>query len=233
MKLQKTFSVGRNSALTLIEILVIVAVLIMLIALFIPRLKKAQLRADRIQCNNNLKQIGLAFRVWEGDNHDRYPMAVSETNGGTMECVVGLNAFRHFQVMSNELSTPWVLTCPSDRDTNHLLATTFDTLEHSDRVRFLNNSNLSFFVGVEANETNPQMILSGDGNITNATPVRNGLLSLTTNDPAGFTSELHNGVGNVTLADGSVQGVSMSGLRQAAANTSLATNLLQMPVTIP
>jgi hypothetical protein len=51
-------------------------------------------RAARIQCVNNLKQIGLAFRVWGGDNNDKYPTSLV--------------------VMSNELSTTKILVCPSD-----------------------------------------------------------------------------------------------------------------------
>jgi len=54
------------------------------------------------------------------------------------------------------------------------------------------------------------LILSGDHNITNGTPVRNGLLELTTGNPAGWTAEMHNKVGNIGLADGSVQPVSIA-----------------------
>ena len=224
MKLPKTFSTRRNSALTLIEILVIVSVLIMLAAFLIPQLKQAQVRARRITCINHLMQVGLSCRVWEGDHTNLYPMQVSSTNGGTMNFITGPNAFRHFQVMSNELSTPYILICPSESDRMRARATNFD---------FLSNSNISYFVGVDANDANPQRILSGDRNITNGTPVKNGVFALTTNNPAGWTSEIHNGVGNLSMADGSVQQVSAFSLREATANTGLATNLLQMPVTIP
>ena len=55
----------------------------------------AQAQAERIQCVNNLKQIGLAFRIWGGDNKDKYPTSLV--------------------VMSNELSTTKILVCPSDK----------------------------------------------------------------------------------------------------------------------
>jgi len=219
--------------MTLIEVLVVLAVLVGLGALLIPRLKRARATGDRIQCNNNLKQIGLAYRVWEGDNNDKFPMAVSQTNGGTMELITGPNAWRHYQVMSNELSTPWVLTCPAETNQNHLLATTFDTPDLKNKVQFLSNSNLSFFVGVDANDTNPQLILAGDRNITNGMPVKNGVLNLTTNTPAGWTEEMHNGVGNIALSDGSVQQLSTLNLRDSVANTGVATNRLQMPTLAP
>jgi prepilin-type processing-associated H-X9-DG protein len=79
----------------------------------------------------------------------------------------------------------------------------------------------------------PQAILSGDRNLTNNTSIRNGILTLTTNRPAGWTAEIHNKVGNLLLADGSVQQVSSTGLRTAIVNTSAFTNRLLMPILGP
>lgn len=217
-------SSNRERGLTLLEIFVILAVISVLVILLVPALHRAKIRAQRISCNNNLKQVGLAYSVWGGDHKDTYPMQVAGTNGGTMDFITGPNAWRHYQVMSNELSTPLVLICPAETDHMRAAAATFD---------FLRNSNLSYFVGLDANETNPQLILAGDRNVTNGTSVKNGVLDLTTNTPAGWTAEMHNGVGNLTLADGSVQQVSTLGLRTSVANTSLATNRLQMPVLGP
>ncbi len=103
--------------MTLIELFVVLVVVGWITVLFMTRFqdyKSARERQLRFQCINNLKQVGLAFRVWEGDHGDKYPMAVSETNGGTMEFITGQNAFRHFLAMSNELSTPKILVCPAD-----------------------------------------------------------------------------------------------------------------------
>jgi prepilin-type processing-associated H-X9-DG protein len=210
-----------ESAMTLIELFVVLAVIAVLATLLLPALKRAHERADRIQCNNNLKQTGLSFRIWEGDHTNLYPMAVSTTNGGTMEFITGPNVFRHFQVMSNELSTPWIMICPAESDPARFRATNFNSF---------NNSNLSYFIGVEASETNPQMILCGDRSFTNGLPLKNGIMELNSNQIIGWTAELHPNVGNIALADGSVQQVSTEGLRFIVANTGLATNLIQMPV---
>ena len=212
--------------MTMIEVLMVLAALMILAAIFLPAMLRPRSfsGSTRIQCVNNLKQIGLATRVWEGDNNDTYPMFVPETNGGSMEFTAGTNAWRHFQVMSNELSTPKLLICPVESDTHRFVASNFI---------WMSNSNLSYFVGIVSNETNPELILSGDHNITNGTPVKNGMLDLTTTAPAGWTAENHNTVGNIVLADGSVQQVSIAGLQSAVATSGGATNHLQMPILGP
>jgi competence protein ComGC len=221
----KTFlSPKQNGAMTLVELLVVLAVIFILLCMLMAGLPRRRPPIP-IQCVNNLKQVGLAFRVWEGDHGDNYPMAVSATNGGSMEFITGANAFRTYQVMSNELSTPKVLFCPQETDRHRFLAT--------NDFFYLNNSNISFFVGIVPNETKAMMILSGDHNLTNGTPRRNGLLSLTTNSPAGWTEKMHNKVGNILLNDGSVQHVSISGLRSIVENTGVPTNRLQMPILSP
>ncbi len=213
----------REQGLTLVELLVIIAVLSFLFMMLMPRMgANPKTRATRIQCVSNLKQIGLATRVWEGDHGDKFPWNIPGTNGGTMEFTTGTNLFRHFQVMSNELSTPKVLICPTD--TARVSATNFS---------LFSDSNLSFFIGLDASQTDPQGILSGDRNITNGTPVRNGILELTTNRPSGWTDEMHRQVGNLTLSDDSVQQVSGTGLRNTVENTGLFTNRLQMPMLNP
>jgi prepilin-type N-terminal cleavage/methylation domain-containing protein/prepilin-type processing-associated H-X9-DG protein len=210
--------------MTLVELLVVMVVIGVLAVFFMGLpIGHSKARAIRVYCINNQKQIGLATRVWASDHGDKYPASISETNGGTMEFVGGTDEWRHFLVMSNELSTPKILLCPSDERT--LYATNFT---------FLRNSNISFFLGVDvADGSNPQMILGGDRNLTNGTPIKNGILQVSSNNPAGWTSDMHNKVGNILLADGSVQQVSMTGLRSAIENATNGTSRLQMPVLGP
>jgi len=217
-----SLSVKRERGLTLIEVLIVIVVVVFIAALYVlPPLAHSEVRPLRIQCVNNLKQCGLATRVWEGDNGDKYPPQVSVTNGGSMELTTGPNAWRTFQVMSNELSTPKVVICPAD---SRSAATNFTAFY---------NSNVSFFVGVDANEANAAGMLYGDHNITNGMPIRNGILTLTTNRPSGWTSDIHNKAGNIALADGSVQMLSSAGLQAIVAHTGMQTNRLLMPILGP
>src|ERR1039457_5794949 len=69
-------------AFTLIELLVVIAIIAILAALLLPALAAAKKKAQRIQCVNNLKEICVAFRLWEGDNNNQLPMALTMQNGG-------------------------------------------------------------------------------------------------------------------------------------------------------
>ena len=115
----------QKKAFTLIELLVVIAIIAILAALLLPALAAAKRKAQRINCVNDLKQVGIAFRLWEGDNNDRYPMAVNTVKNGALEDIYSaLNTARPetlriicctvFSVMSNEVSTPKILFCPAD-----------------------------------------------------------------------------------------------------------------------
>ena len=182
-----------RSGFTLVALLVILGVIAVLAAMLLPALASAKTKATRINCVNNLKQCGLAFRIWEGDNDDKYPMDVPSAKGGTREFVTGADTFRHFQVISNELNTPKILICPSDLRT---AAANF--------VR-MNNQNISYFVALDANEAEPQRFLAGDRNITADNPPVNGILKIVPGQRVSWTDAIHVNVGNIGLSDGSVQ----------------------------
>jgi prepilin-type N-terminal cleavage/methylation domain-containing protein len=173
-------------AFTLIELLVVIAIIAILAALLLPALAAAKKKAQRIQCVNDLKQVCVAFRLWAGDNQELYPMSISMNSGGAKEAI-GLGAinntqpqnyqppnfvlgvFSMFLVMSNELNTPKILFCPSEYDNTRSQATTFLGTQTgtipSGTVFFLKDRNLSYFIGVDADDNNPQMFLTGDHNM--------------------------------------------------------------------
>jgi prepilin-type processing-associated H-X9-DG protein len=208
-----------SHALTKIEILFIVAPITLLIGVAVVWIFQARNRGRSTCCNCNLKQVGLASRLWESDHESKFPTQVSVANGGVMELVTNGDVFPVFQAMSNELVSPIILVCPSD--TARSPAKSF--------ITNFNDSKISYFASLDANETMPQTFLSGDRNITNGVPPHHDILELKTNQAVGWTKTIHNARGNVGLADGSVQIMSNSGLTEALQNSEMATNRIVLP----
>ncbi len=230
----------KTAGFTLIDLMLVIAVLVILGVILIPKIGVSTTRSPRITCTSNLKEVGVAFRIWAGDHQDTFPQTVSVTNGGAMEAVLSGNVAAMFQVMSNELNTPKILFCPTDK--KRVQAITFDQKSPSggwhDSVSFLGNTNLSYFVGLDAKDTSPDMFLSGDDNFliggnykgdVGGSPVSSGVLLLTTNSPVAWSEARHEKQGNIGLADGSVQGFSSRALRSALKERGLETNRLAMP----
>ncbi len=211
----------RNQALTLVEVLVVIFVVGFFVLVILSSGDNTRYRkARRIACVNNLKEISVACRIWEGDHGDKYPMNVSVANGGAMELARAGDAAIIFQVMSNELSTPKILLCPADED--HSLAKNF-------WVGF-SAKNISYFANPDASPTNTQSLLSGDDNFEiGGVPVKSGRLECSTNSLIRWSGTRHKLNGNIGLTDGSVYMLNISGLQQAFKNSGSSANRILIP----
>ncbi len=219
--MKTTPALSRHLAgMTLVEVLAVLVILLILAAMLLPQIRgPAHPKAKRIMCVNNLKEIGLSYKIWEGDNGDKFPFEVSVTNGGTME--VADQAWLTYQVMSNVLSTPKVLTCPADGGREQ--ATNFITDSPG--------KYLSYFVGLDADDTHPLGILSGDDNLAvGGIRVRTGIFTANTNSPPLWTTDRHANCGNLGLGDGSVQQVTPAGLARAILTASIPTNQVRFVI---
>ncbi len=208
------FQSRNERAITLVEVLLVVAVVVILAGLVVPGLVLAKAKANRITCVSHLKCVGLAFRIFSTDNRGDFPWRLSGTNG-TKDILSDPTAgWRHFQFVSNELSTPLILSCPSDRKRSRVSS-----------FASFGPGNLSYFLGLLAEESEPQTILCGDRNLTtNGMTIGSGLLLLLpTNQNAGFSKAIHQNAGNLLLGDGSVQQVTSSRFQDAVYDAAKAS----------
>ena len=208
----KTNIIKPSKAFTLIELLVVIAIIAILAALLLPALAKAKAAARRAQCITNMKQIGLAFKVWEGDHGDKYPTQVSTAKWGAMENIVnwvspsshaaGYGMTNVFCAMSNELSTPKNCNCPADisqatgpGDTPGAgVPITGPICSVATNWTGFAPWNLSYFVSGNSSDNYPKMVLIGDRNI--GYTAANGQRLTSTSSGAGSMNMLNGAYSN-------------------------------------
>lgn len=208
----------RTRAMTLLEAVVVLFLLFMPAIVLLPALTKARSKGGP-NCSSNLKQAGLSFLIWQGDNDGKLPMDVSVTNAGAREFAAVGNAEAIFCVMSNELSTPGILLCPADKGRH--AATNFT---------LLTAENVSYFVGLDAITNDPQALLSGDDNLElDGKPIKSELQSISTDATFVWSKGRHNHCGNSLFADGHVELLSSSKFVAYVGRTNSAPIRLAIP----
>ncbi len=118
---------SRRSGFTLVELLVVIAIIGILVGLLLPAVQAAREAARRMQCSNNLKQLGLALHNYESSNKrmpsGRAPTSGISTFGALLPYMEQTNAYQliDFNVSSTHVNNTAALAvniptllCPSD-----------------------------------------------------------------------------------------------------------------------
>jgi prepilin-type N-terminal cleavage/methylation domain-containing protein/prepilin-type processing-associated H-X9-DG protein len=207
----------KNHGLTIIEVMVVLAVVCLLAGLAFS-LKKQPQKPKSIVCVNNLRQMGSALIQYAAENNETFPFQITNTNGpNNASHVVGLS--QYFQKTSRSIASPQILICP------------FDTRIAAADFEKMTDSNISYFLNLDASRNSAAIsILSGDRFLqVDGRPVSSGVFQVTTNSKITWTPSQHQGGGNVLWSDGSVQQTKSQGLPVLMQNQSMATTRFLIP----
>ena len=192
----------KNSAgFTLVEILIVLAVIVILVAILVPVFTRVRERGYRATCQSNLHQIGLAMQQYVQDNNGSYPGETSRTSGWT----VGL-----FPYLKNDT----VYNCPTEENTDNAFENGVlirgHRIDYGYNIGTFGELNKGKWFG--ANEAKPTALdtsllaMIGD-NSTDSAFVEE-LIAPCKDSPANesyFLSTLHSGGENDLFADGHVK----------------------------
>ena len=213
---------NRTVGVSLIELLVVLAVIGLLVAMLLPALRKSG--SNRwINCISNLKQISLGFTLFANDHDNQFPAQISTNQGGAKELLQPNGAVKQFVALSNMLGTPRILACYADTNRHRAI-----------RFEELTTANVSYFINADASMANTNQLLVGDDHLISDTATSSGFMTVQPNAKLWWSNGRHyeSGTfkntpkGHVAFVDGSARRIGDKELPDILLHRSGVTNRL-------
>jgi prepilin-type processing-associated H-X9-DG protein/prepilin-type N-terminal cleavage/methylation domain-containing protein len=172
VQMRSSFS---HSSFTLLELLVVIAMISVLAALMTPALANARAKARQVQCSSNLRQVGLAFHMYADEHGDYYPEAWDGSLRWQDKLLPYLSA-------TNATAGKSVLICPSAQ---------------VDPVLDYNVYKKNQWPATNAEKYDSQVILAFDGTMDNTA-------AADSSDYSNYVTNRHAGSANYLFGDGHI-----------------------------
>jgi type II secretory pathway pseudopilin PulG len=200
---------GRETAFTRLELIVVIAALGLIAGVVLPALAQSKPRSQQAICFNNLRMVGQAVLLFNAENGQMDPWRTPGA-GYSPPSGLGNNAWFQFSWLSNGLTNPKVLACPSDVSARPAkdYSTSLDGGYLNPNYR---NAAVSYFAGLDSSVLLPASVLAGDRNIQfqGFASCSSGInpaatIYLTPQASTSWLKGLHGPSGNILLHDGRV-----------------------------
>ena len=216
-----------KKAFTRIELSMVLATFALLAGVLVPSFGVQRSGNERTVCVNNLKRLGEAFLQYSEDVSPRFmpqfSFRIASAQGGTLGAY---GVVRHLVVLSNYLSSPSLLVCPS---TGRKPATSF---------RIVGEPDTTYVIGAHASPLDSSRVLLADKDIEGSdggqscsllnnlfVAAFNGAPSHPETWGAAWSATNHVREGQVLLSDGSVVATSSRQLKTLFAQDAAASSL--------